>query len=322
MGRVLDYMLAQRLSIAPLALMVGCTAGTIASPSTGGTGPTTNEGIPSAPTELKAFPHEGGIHTTWTDNGGDAEVALELERKSDGEFEKVATLVFGSVQYHDATPRPGGTYTYRVRAIGAGGASPYSNEATATAAPLPAGADAGTPAGDAGPSPPPPDAGMTSGDAGTPADSGAGVSFRNDVVPIFAASCGATNGGCHSRVMYAANVNMDCRGWLSLEDVPLGSINPSDGSPTGCPDRTLYQRLTELLTWMCDPPMRYVRPASGAASQIQQVIDGDPTGGGACNKAPNVPMERMPPVTQTAYSIDAASIRIIEEWISEGAQNN
>jgi len=37
-----------------------------------------NGALPPAPTELKAYPHEGGIHTTWTDNAGDG--ARQMKR--------------------------------------------------------------------------------------------------------------------------------------------------------------------------------------------------------------------------------------------------
>lgn len=73
------------------------------------------------------------------------------------------------------------------------------------------------------------------------------VQFQRDVVPIFNKSCGSGTEGCHHRKTYGASVNMDCMGWLSLENAPLGAMfygGPRMGESTGCPDQTLHQRLT------------------------------------------------------------------------------
>ena len=86
-------------------------------------------------------------------------------------------------------------------------------------------------------------------DAETPATGETGVpgipDFQADVVPIFERTCGATDNGCHSAVAYHANVGADCKGWLSLENRPLGSTmlvwndedQVWDEVETGCPDR-------------------------------------------------------------------------------------
>jgi hypothetical protein len=321
-------MLAQHrfrlISASAISVFVAACSATGTIPNPGGSEPNPNPPAPplAAPSNVKAYPHEGGIHVTWSDNAGDAETAVEIERREAGDFVKLGSLVFGSVQYHDGSVRPGGTYTYRVRSLSASAASSYSNEATATADP------ASPPTPDGGVEAPPDageraDSGGVSRDGGTPTDAEARVvSFQNDVVPIFVGSCGSGSNACHSRIAYAGNPSADCRGWLALEDIPLGSMDPNTGEPTGCPDRTLYERLTQLETWLCDPQRPYVQANSIRRSHIYQVIAGDPTEGGTCTKAPNVPMEEMPPVTQSVFTISPAGIQTIVDWISEGAPNN
>ena len=87
-------------------------------------------------------------------------------------------------------------------------------------------------------------------------------SWSCHIVPFFYQSCGAGVNGCHSREAYAAASGSDCRGWLSLEDVPLGAEiyapPESAGTPTGCPDMPLHDRLLTLAPWQCDASSRYV----------------------------------------------------------------
>ena len=123
------------------------------------------------------------------------------------------------------------------------------------------------------------------------------VSFAQDIVPIFARTCGAGVMNCHIRDAYRAWSDRDCRGWLSLEDAPLGATYAGDA--TGCPDRSLYQRLTELDAWMCDPVRKYIVPGDLDGSQLYAVISGNAARGGECMKAPNMPLESMPPATST-----------------------
>lgn len=85
---------------------------------------------PGAPSELVAAKMHGGLHVMWTDNSTD-ETGFELERKAGtGEFAKVATLPANADNKMDSTVTAGTTYTYRVRAIGPGGPSDWSNEAS------------------------------------------------------------------------------------------------------------------------------------------------------------------------------------------------
>jgi len=83
---------------------------------------------PAAPTDLTANILEGGVHLTWKD-GADNEDNFILENKADGEadFSVVLELPFDSVTYHDIDVTAATAYTYRVKAVNAGGES-VSNE--------------------------------------------------------------------------------------------------------------------------------------------------------------------------------------------------
>lgn len=83
---------------------------------------------PAAPTDLTANILEGGVHVTWKDVA-DNEDNYIIENKADGEteFSVVIEMPFDSVTYHDIDVMAGTAYTYRVKAINAGGES-LSNE--------------------------------------------------------------------------------------------------------------------------------------------------------------------------------------------------
>lgn len=273
----------------------------------------TGEGGLAAPSELSAAPMAGGVHLVWRDNS-DGEEGFEIERKHTAAFARVTTVAFDTNQFHDEGVSAGVGYVYRVRAVGAAGASGWSNE-VAVVTPANGGGkqDAGTQS----------DAGTDTGDAGTTPDSGtAEVSFRTQVVPIILKTCGTGSGACHSRDAYAANQSMDCRGWLALEDTALGSkiyAGPTAGQDTGCPDRTLHQRLIDLAPWMCQPLKKYVVPGDPAQSLLYLVLGSDPSMGGACTSGSNVPLERMP---KGLPALSAAEIEIVRRWIEEGAKDN
>lgn len=179
-----------------------------------------------------------------------------------------------------------------------------------------AGAGAGSPAGPGG-------TGATTGTAGTGpgttgsagAAGGAVPVFEDDIVPLFAKSCGAGDNACHSRVAYAATANQGCRGWLALEDVPLGSViyaGPDQGAPTGCPDMPLYDRLLELDAWMCtDTLRRYVIPCDVENSYMARKIDGGPY----CLDGDGMPSDPMPP----DKLLDPVERETILAWIAGGA---
>ena len=141
--------------------------------------------------------------------------------------------------------------------------------------------------------------------------------FETDIVPILNASCGAGDNACHSRVAYAADANANCRGWLALEDEPLGSLyyaGPMEGQPTGCSDMELYMRLTTLDAWQCeqfDPRVRYVVPCKPEESYLIHKIDGGPY----CALSQDVPSQPMP----LGKPLSAPELETLKAWITAGA---
>lgn len=88
---------------------------------------------PAAPSGLTAVAvSTSQINLAWTDNSTD-ETNFQIERKLTvgGTFALVATVGAGIIVYSDGGLTPSTSYTYRVRAINAGGNSAYSNEAVA-----------------------------------------------------------------------------------------------------------------------------------------------------------------------------------------------
>jgi hypothetical protein len=102
-------------------------------PTTGGSAATGTTAAavdpPAAPTELMLSILDGGVHTTWKD-ASDNEDNFILEKKAaaDPDFAAVIELPFDSVTYHDIDVAAGTMYTYRVKAVNAGGES-LSSEA-------------------------------------------------------------------------------------------------------------------------------------------------------------------------------------------------
>ncbi len=153
------------------------------------------------------------------------------------------------------------------------------------------------------------------------------VNFQAQIVPIFNKSCG-TGGvtGCHARGTYGAVLDMDCRGWLALENVALGSkfyAGPKNGQDTGCPDMPLYERLTQIDVWQCmTGSVKYVMPGSVAQSYIMNKLNGVDM----CKETPSSPTEQMPPMqpptNPNPFVISAADKALIQRWIEEGALNN
>jgi hypothetical protein len=132
------------------------------------------------------------------------------------------------------------------------------------------------------------------------------LSFSKDIMPIIQGKCL----NCHGRNFYDADLNIGCSGMISFEDIPLGSLNysgPRTGETTGCPDRGLYERLTQLKAWGCYSTA-YVIPEDPERSFLLMKLKGVP-----CDGAPVVP----PPSDVTAEEIN-----LISRWISEGALNN
>ena len=255
-------------------------------------------GSPAAPSNLSAEAMDTGIHLIWKDNASN-EDQFEIERKDAASaYAKIYAVAFDTFSYHDASLVAGKAYSYRVRAVNAAGASRYSNEVSATA---PSGAkpDGGAPV----------DAGQRDTNVTNP-------TFQSDILPLLQASCGAGASACHIRDMYAATKNQNCRGWLSLEDAMLGSQiygGPTGGQPTGCPDRSLYDRLTQLDAWQ-EPAgqlRRYVRPGDPANSYLYNKLAGGPYG----EKSPGVASDPMP----SSATLSPAEVQMVKRWIEQGA---
>ena len=148
------------------------------------------------------------------------------------------------------------------------------------------------------------------------------VNFQAEIVPIINRSCG-TNGvtGCHARDAYGASVNQECRGWLTLENVALGAqfySGPKNGQATGCPDKTLHERLTQIDVWQClTTSVAYVTPSDVSKSYIMNKLNGV----NMCKESASSPSVQMPP-SDSMFSITDADKALIQQWIMEGALNN
>jgi hypothetical protein len=94
---------------------------------------TTLGAAPAAPTNLVATPaSKTKIDLAWSDNAGD-ETGFEIERSTNGTtFTRIATVGANATSYTSTGLKRNTTYSYRVRAVNASGASAYSNTASAT----------------------------------------------------------------------------------------------------------------------------------------------------------------------------------------------
>ncbi len=102
---------------------------------TGGGPPPPPVPPPAAPTNLVAVYVDGGdVTLTWTDNSTN-ESGFEIERRSESSvFELLGTTGANATSAPDRQLQPSTTYTYRVRAFNAAGASAYTNERSITTA--------------------------------------------------------------------------------------------------------------------------------------------------------------------------------------------
>jgi hypothetical protein len=146
-----------------------------------------------------------------------------------------------------------------------------------------------------------------------PPPDAAALSFDKDIVPILYSSCGAKDNACHSRVAFHPKPESGCRGWLSLEDAPLGSKDPMTGAATGCADKSLYDRLTKLDAWECGDPYfamfprtKYVQPGAPVQSHLLNKMNGGPQ----CGVTNTMPKGG----TASASDIDK-----LTRWINAGA---
>jgi len=89
---------------------------------------------PTAPTNASVLPMHGGLHLVWRD-ASDNETGFEVERMpAGGQFSRIRQVAQGVTEWMDLAGLSAGTvYTYRVRAVNAGGPGPYSNETSGTA---------------------------------------------------------------------------------------------------------------------------------------------------------------------------------------------
>lgn len=152
------------------------------------------------------------------------------------------------------------------------------------------------------------------------------VNFQAQIVPILNRSCGTGVNGCHGRDAYGASLQQECRGWLTLENEALGSkfySGPRNGENTGCPDKTLHQRLTQIRVWQClNTTAYYVKAGDLSQSYIINKLDGT----NLCRESPTSPSDQMPPADQDnvvdPFVISTADKELIRQWIMEGALDN
>ncbi|MEQ1758998.1 MAG: fibronectin type III domain-containing protein, partial [Vicinamibacterales bacterium] len=99
---------------------------------------------PTAPETLTAVAPTGtAVQLTWTDSST-TETAFHIERSLGlGVFAEIATVAPNTVAFTDSTVAPATDYNYRIRAVNAGGFSPYSNTAPVTTPQAPPAAPGG-----------------------------------------------------------------------------------------------------------------------------------------------------------------------------------
>jgi hypothetical protein len=163
------------------------------------------------------------------------------------------------------------------------------------------------------------------------------VSFQNDIVPALVQSCGSTTVGCHNADQAVGRIMPQfgpCKViWFSAVDEPVGATyisGPNQGQPTGCTDLTLYERLMDLHSMLCDAPSweqraKYVVPGDLDNSLLYQVIAGDPSMSGQCLNmgAPVGTMPKVDPaVLPNGVPLSEDKIAKIRDWILQGAPNN
>jgi fibronectin type 3 domain-containing protein/lysophospholipase L1-like esterase len=94
---------------------------------------------PAAPSNLTANAVNQQINLAWTDSSNN-ESGFRVERKqgAGGTYAQIAQLAAGATGHADTTAAAGTTYVYRVYAFNSGGASDFSNEASAAVVAPPA----------------------------------------------------------------------------------------------------------------------------------------------------------------------------------------
>lgn len=326
-----------RLALVGLACCaLACSAGSSSDGSDGAQ--QSAPGAPEAPGGITTRAMGGGAHLSWTDNATN-ETGFVLHRKTlGGTFASLAETAFDVTEFHDQPLQAGTVYVYRVAAINAAGRSAFSPEASfqmpgnnssssggpssssASSSSSSSGAAASSSSSSSSGA-----ASSSSGNASSSSSSGAASSsssgiiprpnFEDDVVPIFEASCGTGTNGCHDREAYWADVGSNCRGWLSLENVPLGRVGYGgdvEGRISGCPDLGLFERLMTLRSWQCGNGLPYVVPGNTDASYLWAKINGGPY----CDNQPGVPSDPMP---GDGEALTTTELETIRDWIEAGA---
>jgi hypothetical protein len=147
------------------------------------------------------------------------------------------------------------------------------------------------------------------------------VSFQNDVMPVFAASCTASN-TCHGQV----NDGL-------AENLYLGASAEGDSGEDAGEVAIVY---SELLSGKSaeDPSMNLVSAGALEESYLWHKVDGDQntdsavvsgcqttvTGASACSDCvSSAPCGAQMPF---ASSLDPASVCVIRSWIAQGAKND
>jgi hypothetical protein len=93
---------------------------------------------PGAPTDLAALAVGGSrVDLSWAD-ASDDETGFEIERDAGSGFEHLGTAPADAESWTDMTVVPASNYAYRLRAVNAGGASPWTGPVEVTTPPEPA----------------------------------------------------------------------------------------------------------------------------------------------------------------------------------------
>ncbi|HWX75306.1 MAG TPA: hypothetical protein VNZ05_08365 [Solirubrobacteraceae bacterium] len=142
------------------------------------------------------------------------------------------------------------------------------------------------------------------------------VSFKNDVMPVFAMNC-TLSSSCHGQT-----------GNSTEEDLYLG-LNGEDGGPAD--DQAVYKGLVGVISKE-DPSMNLVTAGSTDNSFLWHKVNNDQmTLASQCAKAPmmcmdcnsTTPCGGLMPYLQEALSTTAPDhLCTIQSWIQQGALNN
>lgn len=131
------------------------------------------------------------------------------------------------------------------------------------------------------------------------------ITFKEHILPMLTQRCMP----CHTRNFYSAEKEHGCRGLISFDDRAIGSKfygGPNDGKPTGCPDKDLYERLTQLNSPAC-LSMKYIQPGSPEKSLLYVKMTG-----GVCP-------EKKDPLHPPPADFTLKDIQLLRKWIIQGA---